>query len=311
MKKYTTEECNHNIKELLPNMPITNWFPRRIYLCGGGIRTSVHVGALKELEKRGLLKNIREWSGVSAGALIAFCIAIGFTLDELDVFCSQFNFMEIVHVDSLPGLLTNFGIDDGERLNRLLEACLHVKGFRSTLTFREAPTNVRFFATDLCTQKMVVFSNTTTPDCPITFAVRASMAFPYYFQPLRNPSDGHYLADGGIISNYAKAYFTEQEQKELLSIVITDNPTVERNMNWQMITSRPVIISVQQKHIDEYNLSTDNTIKIQITNVNALSFDLSESKKKELIELGRQSAIRELDASVAELRKNIRRWSVS
>lgn len=42
--------------------------PRHIVISGGGIKVVSIVGALKKLDEAGLLKNVKEVSGVSAGA---------------------------------------------------------------------------------------------------------------------------------------------------------------------------------------------------------------------------------------------------
>ncbi len=54
--------------------------PRRIVLSGGGMRAVAHIGALQVLEARGHLAHVKEYVGVSAGAFLAFCLAIGYTL---------------------------------------------------------------------------------------------------------------------------------------------------------------------------------------------------------------------------------------
>jgi predicted acylesterase/phospholipase RssA len=66
--------------------------PYRIYLSGGGICAIGHVGALVELANHIPLKAVKEWMGVSAGSLVAMCLSIGFTLDELYDICIRFDF---------------------------------------------------------------------------------------------------------------------------------------------------------------------------------------------------------------------------
>ena len=65
--------------------------PYRIYLSGGGICAMAHVGALLELSKRIPLKAIKEWMGVSAGSLMAMCLCIGYTLEDLVDFSLRFD----------------------------------------------------------------------------------------------------------------------------------------------------------------------------------------------------------------------------
>ena len=111
--------------------------PYRIYLSGGGMCAMAHVGALIELSNHIPFKAVKEWMGVSAGSFVAMCLCIGFTLNELEDFCVRFDFTNIKEYDSVPGWLLHFGIDTGERLHKLIDACLHVKGLSSDLTFKE------------------------------------------------------------------------------------------------------------------------------------------------------------------------------
>ncbi len=60
--------------------------PKRIYLSGGGVTVIAHMGVLRELDRRGYLASVREWIGVSAGALRALCLTIGYTIDEIEDF---------------------------------------------------------------------------------------------------------------------------------------------------------------------------------------------------------------------------------
>jgi predicted acylesterase/phospholipase RssA len=111
-------------------------FPTRIYLSGGGVCGVAHVGALMELSHDIPLTGVKEWMGVSAGALMAMCLTIGFTLDELYLFSTRFDFTNILQPDTPTGWLLHMGYDTGERLQRLVHACLHVKGLPSDITFQ-------------------------------------------------------------------------------------------------------------------------------------------------------------------------------
>jgi len=275
--------------------------PHRVYLSGGGMSAIAHVGALQELSKHIPLKTIKEWMGVSAGSFVAMCIVIGFTLEELADFCIRFDFTNIKEYDSVPGWILHFGLDTGERLQKLVEACLHVKGLSSTFTFQECldifHISLRVIATDLNDAKAVIFSPLDTPNYRIADAVRASMSFPYYFQPFMCPQSGHYLVDGGVISNYPLFVLPEIEHSRTLSILINTQVEVLEKIDVDNITKiigRPLQLVLNEKFKCEMNVYQAHCIEIVLGDFNILEFSFDEVIKNHIIERGRQGVIKYL-----------------
>ena len=73
--------------------------PYRITLSGGGLKGIAHIGALEVLSERGYLKSLREYVGISAGALVAFCLSIGSTLPELRMIITLLDFSLVRDLD--------------------------------------------------------------------------------------------------------------------------------------------------------------------------------------------------------------------
>ena len=270
--------------------------PRRIYLSGGGITGVCHVGALQELAKHIPLHAIREWMGVSAGALMAMCLAIGFTLDELYEFSTRFDFTHIQQPDSPTGWLLHMGMDTGERLQRLVIACLRVKGLPSTLTFQELHqrfgVSLRVLATDMNTTKGVVFSPSDTPQYPVAIAVCASMSYPLYFQAVICPETGHSLSDGGVTSNYPLYLIPEEDRPRTLSILLqlgAQPADSLDDLSPEQLLVRPLAIALTEKTNIETTLYDVECIKIPLGDVNVLDFSLSEEVKRALVEKGREA----------------------
>lgn len=269
------------------------FLPTRIYLSGGGICAMAHVGALKELKQHIPLKAVKEWMGVSAGALVAMCLCIGFTLDELEHFSVKFDFENIKEYDTIPGWILHFGIDTGERLHKLVNACLHVKGISEDITFSECLTkfgkSLRVLATDLNSAELRTFSATETPNYRISDAVRASMSYPYYFQPFRCPETGHFLSDGGIVSNFPLFTLTEWERNRTLSILIrsTVNKISEiDDIPLENAIMRPIAIVLNERTCIEAKLYNSPCIHIMLDTQNILDFALEEDKKEIIIKKG-------------------------
>lgn len=253
-----------------------------------------HVGALIELTNHISLKSIKEWMGVSAGSFVALCICIGFTLDELYEISIRFDFTNIKEYDSVPGWILHFGIDTGERLHKMIEACLHVKGLESQLTFQELQTkfnkSLRIIATDINTAEAIVFSPKDTPDYKVADAVRASMSYPYYFQPFICPKTGHYLVDGGVVSNYPLFVLPKEEHSRTLSILIRSNVQKCENLETEEIetvVSRPLSIVFSQRSQIESQFYDARCINIVLSNLNILDFSFDEKTKEYIITQGK------------------------
>lgn len=287
--------------------------PYRIYFSGGGICAMAHVGALIELSKHVPLHAIKEWMGVSAGSLVAMCLCIGFTLEELLEFCVRFDFTHIKEMDSVPGWILHFGMDTGERLHRLIQACLHVKGLSSEFTFQECLTqfglHLRIVATDVNDAVPVIFSSTTTPDYCIADAVRASMSVPYYFQPFICPESGHYLMDGGVISNHPLFVLPDEEHRRTLSILIrTSIEKIENAAEMEMdeFMMRPLNIVLIEKSKMESRFYDARCIQIMLGELNILDFSMEDDTKQMIIQKGKEAVVQFMGHQ-----KPIRRHSIS
>jgi predicted acylesterase/phospholipase RssA len=267
--------------------------PYRIYLSGGGIASAGHIGALQELSKHISLVSVKEWMGVSAGAFVSMCLCLGYTLDELADFCIRFDFSNIKEVDSIPGWLLHLGLDTGDRLHRLIEACLHVKGLSSDLTFKECHDlfgySLRVIATDLNEAKPVIFSPDTSPGYRISDAVRASMNVPYYFQPFICPETGHYLLDGAVISNYPMFLLSKEEQARTISILIRVSIESKETIEIDDFLLRPLSILYVKKLDIESLFYNSHCIQVHLDCVDVMDFGLGEDAKNILVEKGRDA----------------------
>jgi predicted acylesterase/phospholipase RssA len=288
--------------------------PYRIYLSGGGMCAMAHVGALLELSNHIHLKYVKEWMGVSAGSLVAMCICIGFTLKELEELCVKFDFTNIKEYDSVPGWIFHFGIDTGERLQKLIEACLHVKDLSSELTFKECQEkfgkSLRVVATDLNEAASKTFCPKLTPNYRIADAVRASMSYPYYFQPFICPESGHYLSDGGVISNYPLFVLPKEEHTKTLSILIRTQVEKEEHLmdlSIEELIRRPITIVLTERTNMEARNYDSLCIQINLGNLNILEFSFDEKTKNFIIERGKESVKKYFN----NIQKPKRRYSVS
>lgn len=177
-------------------------------LSGGGIKVCAIVGAIKRLYEAKKLTTIKEVCGVSAGAWLAFMLAIKVPIETIERLVSDLDFGVIrnLNAESVMGFPETFGLDDGSKFVNLLDTIFRVVlKIDSALTFADMKGDIRFrcWATDLTTKSAREFSLKTTPNVRIIDALRATTAIPIYFTPVTDPITGNMLSDGGIQGNLA------------------------------------------------------------------------------------------------------------
>lgn len=305
-----------------PMLVVRGMFPRRILLSGGGIRSICQVGALKELDSLGHLKNVKEWAGVSAGGFLAMCMTVGYTVAELYQVSMNFDFTSVIDIDTAPGWLFNMGLDSGENIQRLIEACLHVKGLDSSLTFGECLSKCKkslcIFVSEFHSGEMKIFSSEQTPDYSVVRAIRATTAVPFYFQPVENPEDGTVYMDGAIISNYPMYLFPENERRKTIGIMVRDSGIRRENeLNIKTMIMRPIELIMNTRMDYEIKQNMDNTIIICVNGnndsengIHVLDFDINREKKEILMKNGKD-AVQSFIKSKSMNFRPVRRYSVS
>ncbi len=190
-----------------------------LVLSGGGATGFAHIGVLKALEEKGV--PIDYITGTSAGALIGSLYAAGYSPEEIEEFCSGENFLRMARGELKPSqqyfskeneinssmFAFRFSLDS--LLNKSLPTNFNASTYldyemmRTLGTVSEAYNNdfdslfvpFRCLASDIVSKENVVFS-----EGKLNEVVRASMTYPFYFQPLR--VDGRLLFDGGLYNNF-------------------------------------------------------------------------------------------------------------
>jgi predicted acylesterase/phospholipase RssA len=296
--------------------------PRRIVLSGGGIRALAHLGALTVLEKKGLLKSVRSYVGVSAGAFVGFSLMLGYTLQELRTLCTLFDFTLIRHLDpeSAFEFPTSFGFDSGERLVRLLHSLLNIKKQPLDITFgqweQKYPKGIqlRCYATDLFRTEAREFSAKVSPNVSIVDALRASMSLPGYFTPVRDPETNHMLVDGGILHNFPLAFLPEEEKETSLGITFSyDHTRVDTIEDLPTFFGQIFACYYIPRTYEVYDKYKERCIIIPCGEVPSWDFEISKEQKEAIIALGEKKTIEFLEqfSSVIEKKKPIRRYSVA
>jgi len=274
--------------------------PRKIALSGGGMKGLAHVGALEVLEERGLLRCVKEYIGTSAGAIIGFCIAIGYTLSELRTLCAVFDFSLAQNLD--PAIILQFseqfGIDDGENLERFLNVLLKAKGLPTSLTFQElaqlrpSAPKLRVYAANIETCMPHEFSSDRTPRAELRMAVRASMCIPFLFTPVKDGATGALLVDGGIIAHFPFYHLSDSERADTIGIAFQkdDAQFDMSSMNLSEFSIR-VFLSLYKHQNEALYKDWGHQIINVSCKFSGLNFDADTEIKLGIMEAGRKAAL--------------------
>ncbi|PZP36568.1 MAG: patatin domain-containing protein [Roseateles depolymerans] len=187
-----------------------------LVLSGGGARGLAHIGVLRVLEE--LKVPVDMIVGTSMGAVVGGAYAAGRSVDELEALVKGANWNNILadrpprdrltvrrreDDELLPsrielgftltrGVTLPSGAAGNSQLEATLTALLPVQ--RAEAPLRRLPIPFRAVATDLLSGAML-----DQADTPLFQALRASMAVPGVFTPLRY--NGRPLVDGGLVRN--------------------------------------------------------------------------------------------------------------
>ena len=270
--------------------------PRRLIFSGGGIRVISYIGALQIFQEHNLLNHVKEFCGVSAGGLTALMLALGYSLPTLERFSFLFDFSSIrsIDPDNLLTVMETYGIDDGTELDKLLCKILFHKGFGPNTTFGELAASgkckgLRIWAADIQFMKLLEFSARETPHIQVRFALRASMAIPFYFIPLHHPDTGTFLVDGGVLDNYPISVLTEEESEESIGLTFdfSEKPMpIETVGDFLSRICSGYYMPSYQSLLERHRA---RTIVLPIGEFPSLHFEASLEEKQMLVAKGRQA----------------------
>jgi len=276
-------------------------------------------GAVAELHKLGHLKNIHRFAGSSAGAIMATALACRMPLEKLETIIVGTDFKEFMddnwgYVKDTYRLIHNFGWYKGDRLHEWMKETLSQHTGLPDITFKECydlyRTELVVTGTNVNEAVTEYYHHTTTPDMPLSLAVRISASIPFFFQCVRRGDD--ILVDGGTLNNYPIWVFkpegglcksmgdaeynektlglkmmSQDEKKD--NIVIHKDDDIENIMEYTKSLMKCILIEVERAHIRKGYWK--NTIAIPTFDVRATDFDLTDETKNKLIQSGEIATI--------------------
>lgn len=179
--------------------------PKRLVFCGGGTRCIAFVEALVELEAVGVLQDVKEYWGTSAGAFVAILMAIGVSPARIKPIVESTDFREFRDMDitNILNIANTWGLDSGRSLIAVISRVIELlTPGSSAYTLKDVPS-LHIVVSDVTNRKILVLNSATHPDLNIVQAVRASMGLPLFYCPYKHPESGNLWIDGALRANFA------------------------------------------------------------------------------------------------------------
>ena len=314
------------------------FLPETVVFSGGGPKGIAYVGALKYIQEKKILKKINNFIGSSAGSIMCTFISLATIYEEqrqkddppywefLQNIILNVNFMDFIDNKLLKEVLTqskttsvNINLNDLLSCfktllenDALCKGTVIVKFFKETLKKIGLDENITLgelyklnhkrlilVSCSLSFDKTAYFDYKTALDMPLVKAMRASMAIPYIFAPVKYNND--YFVDGGLTSNYPIDFFGysadySRPETKCIGIVLNSKEQILRpekkrikNIGTYTLSLFQLLLGNVGNSLNKRNIH--RTIFIDCDNITMTSFDISKKEKMKLISRGYNAAM--------------------
>jgi len=297
---------------------------------GGGIRGIAYGGVVEALDELNLLSKVKKFAGVSAGAIAAGLIAVGYNGKDvkdilLKIDFEQFKDNSYFHTMDLYNLINYYGIYSGDKILEFYGKLLEDKTGNKDITFKqlydEYGVTLVIVVSCLNKEKPYYYNYNDNPDLPIRIAVRRSMSVPFIFNAECVGTD--ILVDGGLLDNFPIWIFDSNNFKDDVddpqiiknskslgfklvnekiskdyTLVDVDKPVTNiMEFSSQLIES--MMVQIERGHIN--NEYFDKTVFINTLGTKSFNFNISTEQKEKLIKSGYDTTKKFIEKKLKEI----------
>jgi len=323
------QECKFNkeniIKQLVEHKANRDY--KYLVFSGGAVKGVAYAGALELLEHMGILNNIIGYAGNSVGSIAASLLAIGYEYTEIIEFLRTIDYEKILddkwgYIRDGINIIKDYGLAPGNYLYELMGNMIEQKTGNKDYTiddlYRDKGIKLVLVGVDLNRMKVLYFypehHDENMRNVPIRLGIKISVCIPWVFEPVE--FNGSLCVDGGVLDCYPIHAFDGEypgdplarrnlcpPNPEVLGMDLNSSNTVsdlfECDKNKLEIKN---IIEYSMSYIDLWLTETERryitpfywyrTINIITPTIPSSKFDLSEEERRELINIGKNSALK-------------------
>lgn len=226
----------------------------------GSMGLFVYLGVFSKLKNKGLLKDVQEISGSSAGSILGFLfLATEGNIPEILDFALNVPVKQIMK-PNIKSLLVNFGLVPVTKVRKQLSLACKKYLKKDDITFLEfyEHTKIKFHVSAYCVDLMKTeyFSVDTTPTMSVLDAVSTSVAIPFLFSSTKL-NDLNYI-DGGAAEDCPCGPFINKERSEILALKLAwTRPTIAKDLKSYGISILMSILKMRYSYEDVPTIHVD------------------------------------------------------
>lgn len=275
-----------------------------LVLSGGSIKSIGALGALQYCIDKNLLGHIRTYIGTSAGAIILYLMAIGYTPSEIIVYICTHDIFEDVNYLDIVSMASGCGaISFLNFLHHLEKMTIDKIGYLPTFQDIELKFHKKLIVTtyNYTKQQAEYLSVDTTPSLPCLIALRMTSCLPLVFDMFKY-MDNYYI-DGGIVDNFPIDYDDDGSHRLGILIDMYDEGERERPLGdhrgvLEYIYNLLLIPLKQQLYEKLERISSQHDIIRVKSDIGFLNYGISCRDKLDLFSMGYQDAVRTFETKV-------------
>lgn len=292
--------------------------PCDIVLEGGGVKGIGLIGAIEELYNVGHQRC--RVAGTSAGAIVGALLAADMSVPKMlelmrTVDYKKFRDESFIDRLGIPGktasLVFEKGLYEGSYLRNWIAGELEKLGVRTFADLKitepwaeKLPPNQRYklvvIVSDVSRGRLVRLPwdyadyGLNPDEQSVADAVRASMSIPFFYEPVN--LEGHYLVDGGLLSNFPIDIFDDTGDWPTFGVKLSAKSEALTRMNpvtnpvdYSLAILSTAMNAHDQIHIDN-PCTQKRTIFVDTFDYKATDFDITAADQAKLYESGRKYA---------------------
>lgn len=260
-----------------------------VTIAGGATKCIAAIGALHYLHTKGELDFVENYAGTSAGGLICYLLAIGYTPFEIIHFICRSNFVDEFQNLNISGIIDQKGLINYYIVQEYLEK-LTINKIGFLPNFRDL--KIRFGKTltlvtyNFTKNKVEYLNSDNYPEMSCLSAIRMTVNVPLLFDRFFY-NNCEYI-DGGLVDNFPIDFYNKPEYK-IIGININPHDTsISKKQSYITYLLKIAMIPYVFFHTQKKYPKNATVIDIQ-TDVQAFDFNLNITKRLDLFSKGFQT----------------------